>query len=283
LPPLGIASAPIEPAWTLPSAPAATPAVAVRTGAVSTKSAPRQTPRQIPWVPFIWSAGALAVLGHLAVGIARMNWLARRATRIDALPGAAQLAANIGAGRVEFLESDRIAMPMTWGVIRPRILLPTSHIGWPAERLRLVVAHELIHVEQRDCLIQLLMQAACALYWFHPLAWLGAAQFRRERERACDDGVIRLGINGPEYAGHLLELVRSLKTRSASGVGSRYGPSIESRKQADGAVGRESEPQEAEYQSRARGGSSRGLPVVAAGIRSRASPDFYRIDFRLGV
>jgi len=141
----------------------------------------------------------------------RISWLARVAKRVEAPQPAAELAGRIGVRRVAFVESDRVAMPITWGVLRPLILLPRSRSEWPSERMRLVLAHELIHVQQRDCLIQLLMQIVCALYWFHPLMWLGAAQFRKERERACDDGVLNLGIAGPEYAGHLLELVRTLK------------------------------------------------------------------------
>jgi len=97
--------------------------------------------------------------------------------------------------------------------------------------MRLVLAHELIHVQQRDCLIQLLMQFVCALYWFHPLMWLGAAQFRKERERACDDGVLNLGIAGPEYAGHLLDLVRTLKAgaRPSLAVAMAHQSNLESR------------------------------------------------------
>jgi TonB family protein len=146
----------------------------------------------------VWTVGVLAVLGRLAAGMIRLTWLKRYARPMEPV------------GSVTYLESDRVAMPMTWGVLHPVILLPADN-GWPPERLRLVLAHELIHVQQRDCLFQLLMQIACALYWYHPLVWLAAAQFRKERERACDDGVLRLGISGPEYAGHLLELARTLQ------------------------------------------------------------------------
>src|ERR1035438_7353182 len=102
-------------------------------------------------------------------------------------------------------------MPMTCNVLRPVILLPAGFKTWPVERLRLVLAHELVHVQQHDCLFQIVMQFACALHWYNPLVWIAAAQFRKERERACDDGVLRLGIDGPSYAGHLLELVRTLQ------------------------------------------------------------------------
>jgi beta-lactamase regulating signal transducer with metallopeptidase domain len=152
-----------------------------------------------PWIPMFWAAGALAVLGRLAAGMIRLAWLKRNAKPIESACG------------VPILESDRVSMPMTCGVFRPVILLPAGHAAWPVERLRLVLAHELVHVQQHDCFFQIVMQFACALHWFNPLAWLAAGQFRKERERACDDGVLRQGISGPEYAGHLLELVRTLQ------------------------------------------------------------------------
>jgi TonB family protein len=152
-----------------------------------------------PWIPIIWAAGALAVLGRLTAGLIRLMWLKRTARPIES------------AGGVPCLESDRVSMPMTFGIFRPVILLPAGHGAWPVERLRLVLAHELVHVQQHDCLFQIVMQFASALHWCNPLVWLAAGQFRKERERACDDGVLRQGISGPEYAGHLLELVRTLQ------------------------------------------------------------------------
>jgi TonB family protein len=156
-----------------------------------------------PWIPMVWAAGALAVLLRLGAGMLRLAWLKRSARPIEP------------AGNVTCLESDRVTMPLTCGVFRPVILLPAGHRAWPAERLRLVRAHELVHVQQRDCLFQIVMQIACALHWFNPLVWMAAARLRIERERACDDGVLRLGIDGPSYAGHLLELVRTLQPGAA--------------------------------------------------------------------
>jgi hypothetical protein len=64
-------------------------------------------------------------------------------------------------------------------------------------------------VRRRDCLTQLVVDAAVALLWFHPLAWVARRAVRRERERACDDLVLVAGTDAPEYATHLLDVARA--------------------------------------------------------------------------
>ena len=74
----------------------------------------------------------------------------------------------------------------------------------------------MVHVARYDLLAQVVAQAACCLYWFHPLMWAAARQLRKERERACDDAVLDRGVAAPDYAGHLMELARVLVERQAS-------------------------------------------------------------------
>jgi len=112
--------------------------------------------------------------------------------------------------RVPVLDAGPGAMPMTWGVFRPVVLLPTEAAAWPAERLRAVLLHELGHVARRDWLTLAMAELAVALYWFHPLAWWAASRMRRERERACDDRVLAAGVGASGYAADLLEVARGL-------------------------------------------------------------------------
>jgi TonB family protein len=99
---------------------------------------------------------------------------------------------------------------MAWGLFRRVVLLPTAALAWPAERLHAVLLHESMHHRRLDLLTQAVAQAACCLYWFHPLAWLALGRQRRERERACDDAVLQQGVTPHDYASALVDVVRSL-------------------------------------------------------------------------
>jgi HEAT repeat protein/beta-lactamase regulating signal transducer with metallopeptidase domain len=163
----------------------------------------------------LWAAGAMAILCRLTAGHLAVLWMSRRTERInDApwLPQARALATQLGISpRIMFLRSRTAAMPMAWGVFLPTVLMPADAYAWPAERLRIVLLHELAHVKRRDCLTHLVAQIACALYWFNPLAWMAARNVRMERERACDDLVLAAGTRGSDYADQLLEVARVMR------------------------------------------------------------------------
>jgi beta-lactamase regulating signal transducer with metallopeptidase domain len=170
---------------------------------------------------FIWCIGASLVALPMLLGHVRVWNLSRTARRPQDGPWGA-LASTVPhslglAGRVRIMVSERATMPMAFGIVNPTVLLPADADHWPLERRRDVMLHELAHVRRRDCLTQLIAQAACALYWFDPLVWLASRALRVERERACDDAVVRAGARPSEYATHLLQVARDLRVpRSAS-------------------------------------------------------------------
>ncbi len=203
----------ITPAWT-----AAPPAVHLRTvvhpQSNPAEAQPVEAPATVPLaaIQSIWMAGAFIVLVRLLAGTVATWRLARTATPIALPQLLGGITNQLGIRRaILLIEGTTAAMPMTWGIFRPTILLPGGASTWPAERLRVVLAHELVHVRRFDYLTQLLSQFACALYWWNPLVWLAAKRLRQERERACDDGVLRLGTFAASYAGHLVDLARALK------------------------------------------------------------------------
>ena len=88
-------------------------------------------------------------------------------------------------------------------------MLPPSAAHWTAEARQAALVHELTHIRRADRRTQAMAQLACALYWFNPLVWYAAAALARERERACDDEVLRLGATPSSYATLLLDLARA--------------------------------------------------------------------------
>jgi len=203
--------------------------VPVGVGAGTTEAAPSRVARVadrvpaaagIPWgaVLFVvWLAGALVVGAGIALGVARTWYLAGHARPVKSgrlWDVAERMAARLGITRhVAVLQHRGSCMPMTWGLERPCILLPSEADDWPDDLLHTVMLHELAHVKRFDYLTQLIARLACALHWFNPLVWLAARRLRIERELACDDEVLRAGSRASDYAVHLLEMALSLRAR----------------------------------------------------------------------
>jgi bla regulator protein BlaR1 len=174
----------------------------------------------IPWLAIAWAAGGLLSLVPLAVGLWQLAALHRRSrvigdrrwlTLLDELRG--QLAVRRS---VQLRQCEAALAPLTWGALRPVLLVAAGASSWPDERRRLVLLHELAHVRRWDWLTQLVAHAACAMYWFNPLVWLAARQMRIERERACDDLVLASGARASDYAHELLLLAAGLSNSRLS-------------------------------------------------------------------
>lgn len=95
-------------------------------------------------------------------------------------------------------------VPVTYGVLRPIIVVPSEALEWPIEQQRALVLHEVAHVAAFDVAFNLLARVARALFWFHPLAWLAARELQVTSELACDDRVLATGVKQSDYADLLL-------------------------------------------------------------------------------
>jgi TonB family protein len=167
---------------------------------------------------FAWTAGAAIGLLALLVSLMRIGRLAARATPITDGPWAAiagECAVRAGVRRpVALLETSVPGVLATWGVIRPRILVPMHARGWSDARIRAVLQHELAHVRRRDWFVQVAAEATRAVHWCNPLFWIACRRLRLESERACDDAVLREGVAADDYASHLVDIIRSARPSS---------------------------------------------------------------------
>jgi beta-lactamase regulating signal transducer with metallopeptidase domain len=160
------------------------------------------------WI-LVWLAGVLVLAARFVAGRVALSRLLARGRTIEQLspPGLLR--------RVRWVETDELAVPATWGTLRPVIALPASTRTWPAPRRLAALRHELAHVRRLDALTRTVADVACVGLWFHPAVWLVARRMRAESERACDDAVLRAGDPPVEYAELLLALARSASHRRA--------------------------------------------------------------------
>ncbi|HEY3964945.1 MAG TPA: M56 family metallopeptidase [Planctomycetaceae bacterium] len=189
------------------------------------------------WLSSVWMAGLLLAAFPTLLGLfANERRRARSRSVIDSDWN--QLietsCRKLGIrGCVDVRESAESIIPLTWGVMRPVILLPAEARNWPVSLRRLVLLHELAHIRRHDVVCQLAGRLAAACYWFHPLAWYALHRLRVECEYACDDRVVLCGERPTEYAGHLLELARSLRApRFDAAVGMARRNALDNRFQA---------------------------------------------------
>ncbi|HEY7405033.1 MAG TPA: M56 family metallopeptidase [Candidatus Angelobacter sp.] len=163
----------------------------------------------------IWIAGAIYFLLRWRWNALRLAWLVRRSTILTDSGWNAQvraLSADLGINRhVALLVSNEIEVPITAGIMFPKVVLSPDYCEWSEQRRSAILNHELAHISRLDAFTQALAQLTSAVYWFHPLVWLMARAMRAERERACDDQVLASGTKASDYAHELLDIVSELR------------------------------------------------------------------------
>ena len=175
---------------------------------VTDQSGPLTTLHWTDWMAIVWTGAGLFLLIRLIVGIGAVWHISARSTNFSR--AAEQFQSNWNQ-RTNVRLSNRIAVPMVWGFLRPVILLPVDADQWQTERLRAVLLHELAHIKRWDWTMQMVAQVTCAVYWFNPFVWFVAHRMRIEAEQACDDQVLNAGYQSTNYAQLLLDITRNVK------------------------------------------------------------------------
>ncbi len=103
---------------------------------------------------------------------------------------------NLG---IRWYVSDTISGPVTFGWMRPSILLPSRVCELSADLREAIACHELVHVRRRDWLCVLVEEAIRGLFWFHPAVWFALSRIQLAREQAVDFEVVRLMGNRERY------------------------------------------------------------------------------------
>ena len=100
--------------------------------------------------------------------------------------------------------SEKVISPAVYGIVKPKIILPSSYKDRDVE---LVILHEKTHIRSFDNLWRIIAFVIVAVHWFNPLCWLFLKGFLADLELSCDERVIaKLGANrAKDYVSSLLE------------------------------------------------------------------------------
>lgn len=220
LPRLGRAEAPVAPMTVA----AATDVV--RETSVSLDAAPRFDLPAAPTAKVNWSARAYAFGSAVAAIYLLLGFvLVRRLVRDGHEPPVwlaslfAERRARLGAPRARLRITTSRCRPLSAGVLRPTVLLP-SVMASPvrAEDLRRVIDHELVHVRRRDAVGRVMFALGAVALWPHPLFWFLRSRANLAAELIADDVAASLA-DRRAYARGVLALSEELQSlRPAPGL-----------------------------------------------------------------
>ena len=184
------------------------------------------TPSIISILIVVWLLGAFTLLARHALGWFLMRGIVRRAACVDnhdvrRIVERIKTAVKVRR-KVHVAYSSEINSPVTAGLWRHTIILPSYARQWSRQLLEMSLVHELAHVRRRDVCWYTLGAVAAAINWFNPLVWMCRRRMVTESEKACDDFVIMNGNDVHTYAETLLGIARQVsRVRLVAPVGVR--------------------------------------------------------------
>ncbi len=154
------------------------------------------------------AAGSVWALGLGAIAVARVRGWRRVRRAVRAGEPAAIAGITLPPG-VALRSSSDLLEPAVVGWWRPVLVVPQGiELHLTSKQLQAVVTHEMHHIRRRDNLTAALHMLVEAAFWFHPLVWWIGARLVDERERACDEHVLRACGEPHAYAEGILNVCR---------------------------------------------------------------------------
>ena len=93
---------------------------------------------------------------------------------------------------IQIRQSELVSAPLTFGILRPVILMPKT-TDWNDEKtLQYVLAHEFVHIRRFDTITKLILLIALCVHWFNPFVWVMYVLANRDIELSCDETVLHV-------------------------------------------------------------------------------------------
>jgi beta-lactamase regulating signal transducer with metallopeptidase domain len=204
---------------TLGQAPAAAPVAHADAAAAAIHSPPQLDVGLL--LLAVWAFGSAVMLVVWARRWARLRRVVRSARRLD------------WRGPMPVLAAPSLVEPGLVGLWRPVLLVPeTLPEALSRPEIDALIEHEACHLRRRDNLTATLHMLVEALFWFHPLTWWIGARLIEERERACDEAVVKAGHDRAAYARSLVEICRLFLQSPLDCVAGASGSNLKTRVEA---------------------------------------------------
>jgi len=111
--------------------------------------------------------------------------------------------------------SDNITSPFVYGIIRPKIYIPSQLADMPLEH---IISHEQTHIRRGDHIIKPLCLIIAVIHWFNPFVWLAFALMCKDMEMSCDEAVVNKTGGKKDYSLRLLNCAADKNSHPARAV-----------------------------------------------------------------
>lgn len=169
--------------------------------------------KQIPWIPVIYLIGLLSLAAFAAVSYLVCLQKFHRAIPISNSYLEQWQKSHPLIRKIRFCQCSGVASPLTYGIVRPVILVPEKTDWEDTRQLDYVFLHELYHIRRFDVLLKTAAVVAVCIHWFNPLVWVMVWMFNRDLELSCDEYVIR--TNGYDARADYARTLIAMEERNA--------------------------------------------------------------------
>ena len=182
------------------------------------------------WLAMLWLPGVMIGVARFGASYLLLHYLrhiGNERAAADWQQRLQQLQDQMGVSKaVQLLESALVQAPMTFGHVKPVILVPLGLLtALPPAQVEALLLHELAHIRRHDFLVNLLLGILETLFFYHPVIWWLGARLREAREECCDDMVVAQGTARVTYAESLLAISQTSNIRfvmNANNHGSHF-------------------------------------------------------------
>ena len=154
------------------------------------------------WIAAFLGVGAATRLLWLGVGMIRLARLRATAKAMDHV-------LTEGAPDIHFAVTPHVDGPVTFGWLRPAVLLPESFPEARSDTQAAVLMHELVHIERRDWLWAVAEEVVRSVLWFHPAVHWVVSRIQLAREQVVDREVVQRTGGREAYLRALVEITKA--------------------------------------------------------------------------